>query len=66
MSPNMIVQLLLQQNPALKNNMFVAQALEKLQQGDENGVREIAQNLCNEKGLDINKQLNNVKSQFGI
>lgn len=62
----MIVQLLLQQNPALKNNMFVVQALEKLQQGDENGVREIAQNLCNEKGLDINKQLNNVKSQFGI
>jgi len=66
MNLNAIVQMILQQNPSLKNNMIVVQAMNKVQCGDITGLHQIAENLCKEKNVDINKQMISIKSQFGI
>lgn len=48
------------QNPILKN------ALEMAQKGDEQGVEELARNLCKEKGVNPEEAIGKIKSQFGI
>lgn len=66
MNPSAIIQMLLQKNPALKNNMMVIQAIDKMQRGDTSGLQQLAENICKEKGLDVNKTINDVRSRFGI
>lgn len=47
-------------NPLAKN------ALEMYQQGDVEGVKAMAENLCKEKGTTIDDVKNNLLSKFGM
>ena len=48
------------QNPMIKN------AIEMYQKGDKDGVNQLAQNLCKEKGISYTDAINQIKSQFGM
>lgn len=48
------------QNPLIKN------AIEMYQKGDKDGVNQLAQNLCKEKGISYTDAINQIKSQFGM
>jgi hypothetical protein len=48
------------QNPMLKN------AIEMYQRGDREGVNQLAQNLCKEKGTSFEQMAQQIKSQFGM
>ena len=48
------------QNPISRN------ALEMYQKGDKQGLNELAQNLCKEKGTTIEEMTKQIKSQFGM
>ena len=50
----------LMQNPISRN------ALEMYQKGDKQGLNELAQNLCKEKGTSYEEMTNQIKSQFGM
>lgn len=63
---NQIVQNMLRNNPALKNNPIMQNALSMAQRNDVNGLQELAQNVANSKGVDINKITQDIKQTFGI
>lgn len=46
-------------NPIMKNTMQMAQ------QGNTQGIEQMARNLCKEKGLNADDVFNQIKSRFG-
>lgn len=46
-------------NPMIKNTMQMAQ------QGNTQGIEQMARNLCKEKGLNADDVFNQIKSRFG-
>ena len=50
----------LMQNPLAKN------AIEMYQRGDKDGINQMAENLCKERGLKPEEVINQIKSQFGM
>lgn len=48
------------QNPIAKN------AFEMYQKGDTKGLESMARNLCNEKGINADEAIKQIKSQFGM
>lgn len=47
-------------NPIMKN------AVEMYQRGDKDGINQLAQNLCKEKGTSYDDMVKQIKSQFGF
>lgn len=47
-------------NPIMKN------AVEMYQRGDKDGINQLAQNLCKEKGTSYDDMVKQIKSQFGM
>lgn len=60
-----IVQQMLANNRMI-NNPMIQNALQMYQRGDINGINQLAQNLCREKGVDMNEAIRQIKSQFGF
>ena len=50
---------LMRSNPMLKNTKQMAQ------QGNMQGIEQMARNLCKEKGLNADDVFNQIKSRFG-
>lgn len=48
------------QNPLAKN------AIEMYQRGDKDGLNKMAENLCRERGINMQEVENQIKSQFGM
>ena len=47
-------------NPIMRN------AVEMYQRGDKDGINQLAQNLCKEKGTSYDDMVKQIKSQFGM
>lgn len=48
------------QNPIAKNT------IEMMQKGDSQGLEKLARNLCQEKGINPEEAIKQIKSQFGM
>lgn len=63
-NPQQIAMNLLSQqagsNPVMKN------ALEMVQRGDAKGIETLARNMAQEKGIDVDKAVAEIRKQFGI
>lgn len=60
-NPQVILQQAMQSgNPIMKN------AIEMYQKGDKQGLNELANNLCKEKGTSFEEMAKQIKSQFGM
>ena len=64
-NPQQFIQQMMGNSQAMQNPM-IRNAIEMYQKGDRQGVNELAQNLCKEKGLNYNDVANKIKSQFGM
>lgn len=53
-------------NPQIANNPIAKNAFEMYQKGDSKGLNELANNLCKEKGINIDEMTRNIKSQIGM
>lgn len=53
-------------NSQMMQNPMIANAIQMYQNGDKDGVNQLAQNLCKEKGLNYNDVVNQIKSNFGM
>ena len=53
-------------NPQIANNPIAKNAFEMYQKGDKQGLNELANNLCKEKGINIDEMTRNIKSQVGM
>ena len=47
-------------NPIMRN------AVEMYQRGDKEGINQLAQNLCKERGTSYDEMVNQLKNQFGL
>lgn len=60
-NPQMFLQQAMQSgNPIIKN------AIEMYQRGDKDGINQLAQNLCKERGTSYEEMVNQLKNQFGL
>ena len=60
-NPQAILQQAMQSgNPIIKN------AIEMYQRGDKDGINQLAQNLCKERGTSYDDMVKQIKSQFGM
>lgn len=57
----LMMSFLSQQNNPMANNL-----MQLAQNGDINGIEQIARNMCSQKGLDFDKEFNSFKQQLGI
>lgn len=53
-------------NSQLMSNPISKNALEMYQKGDKQGLNELADNLCKEKGINRSDFERQIKSQFGM
>jgi hypothetical protein len=47
-------------------NPMVRNAIEMYQRGDKEGLNEMAQNLCKERGINMQEMEQKIKSQLGL
>lgn len=66
MNPNFLINSILHNNPAIRNNPIVNNALNMAQQGNTNGLKELAQNVSKERGIDLNQTIQNIRNTFGF
>lgn len=64
MNPQAILNMLLSNNPALKNNPIVNNALNMANQNNAQGLKSIAENLCKSKGIDINQAISQIQQMM--
>lgn len=64
-NPQQFIQQMMGNSQAMQNPM-VANAIQMYQKGDKDGINQLAQNLCREKGVDMNEAIRQIKSQFGM
>lgn len=64
-NPQQMIQQMMNNSQAMKNPM-IKNAIEMYQKGDKDGVNQLAQNLCKEKGISYTDAINQIKSQFGM
>ena len=64
-NPQQFIQQIMGNSKAMQNPM-VANAIQMYQKGDKDGINQLAQNLCREKGVDMNEAIRQIKSQFGM
>lgn len=62
---NYIVQQLMR-NPNLANNQLAQNALQMYQNGDKNGLNEMMNNLCRERGVTKENVEKQIRSMFGM
>lgn len=53
-------------NSNIMSNPITKNALEMYQKGDKQGLNELAQNLCKEKGTTFDEMAKQIKSQIGM
>lgn len=51
-------------NRSVMNNPMARNAMQMAQNGDSNGIEQMARNLCKEKGIDFDKSFSDFKNQF--
>lgn len=64
-NPQQFIQQIMGNSQAMQNPMM-RNAIEMYQKGDKDGVNQLAQNLCKEKGISYTDAINQIKSQFGM
>ena len=64
-NPQQFIQQMMGNSQAMQNPML-RNAIEMYQKGDKDGINQLAQNLCREKGVDMNEAIRQIKSQFGM
>lgn len=64
-NPQQFLQNAMQNNQLMQNPLF-RNALEMYQRGDKQGLNELADNLCKEKGINRKDFEKQIKSQFGM
>lgn len=57
MNPQAYAMQMLNQNPQLKNNPIMQNAISMAQSGDTNGLATIAQNLARTKGINLQQMM---------
>lgn len=53
-------------NNQIMSNPLIKNAMQMAQNGDMQGVEKMARNLCNEKGINADDMMNQIKRKFNM
>lgn len=62
-NPNLIINQVMN-NPNIANNPIAKNAIELYKKGDMQGLNNLAQNLCNERGIKPEEAYEKIKTMF--
>jgi hypothetical protein len=65
-NPMQMMMYQMMNNPKIVNNPLMQNVLQMAQKGDSKGIENIARNLCKEKGLNPDNEIQKIKQQFGM
>ena len=65
MNLNVLINMIFQKNPQFRNNPLIQNAINLAQSNDVNALQNLAENICKEKGVDINQAKQQVMTMFG-
>lgn len=65
MNLNALINMIFQKNPQFRNNPLIQNAINLAQSNDVNALQNLAENVCKEKGVDINQAKQQVMTMFG-
>lgn len=66
MNSQMLLQMMLQNNPQIRNNPMFQSAMQMMNGGNVNGVQQLVQNLCQSKGVSVENMQAELMKQFGM
>ena len=64
-NPNQFLQGLMSNNQ-IANNPMARNAIQMMQNKDEKGLEQMARNLCKERGVDVDKLVQQFRNQLGL
>jgi len=64
-NPQAFMQTLMKDSQYMQNPM-VRNAMDMYQRGDNSGLEKMARNICNEKGINPDEALQQIKQKFGF
>ena len=64
-NPQQFIQQMMGNSQAMQNPM-IANAIQMYRNGDKEGINQLANNLCKEKGTTLEEMSQKIKSQFGM
>lgn len=64
MNPNAILTMLMNNNPQVRSNPVLSNAIGMYQRGDSEGLKSLCENVCKERGVDLNQLASNLINQF--
>lgn len=64
-NPQQFIQQMMENSQAMQNPM-IRNAIQMYRNGDKEGINQLAQNLCKEKGTSVEEMSQKIKSQFGL
>ena len=64
-NPQQILQQMMGNNQIMSNPL-IKNAMQMAQNGDMQGVEKMARNLCNEKGINADDMMNQIKRKFNM
>ena len=64
-NPQQFIQQMMGNSQAMQNPM-IKNAIQMYRNGDKEGINQLAQNLCKEKGTSFEEMSQKIKSQFGL
>ena len=63
MNPNWFLNQILNA-PMIQNNPIMSNAVKMYRNGDSQGLKNLCENVCKERGIDINQISNQIMGQF--
>ena len=64
-NPQQFLQQMMGNNQIMRNPL-IKNAMQMAQNGDMQGVEKMARNLCNEKGINADDMMNQIKRKFNM
>lgn len=63
-NPQQAIQNIIESNPNIQNNPLAQNAMKMYQNGDTNGLQNMAENMCKERGITVDQAKQQVIGMF--
>lgn len=63
-NPQQVIQSMIESNPNIQNNPLAQNAMKMYQNGDTRGLQNMAENMCKERGITVDRAKQQIMGMF--
>lgn len=63
-NPQKVIQSMIESNPNIQNNPLAQNAMKMYQNGDTSGLKNMAKNMCKERGITVDQAKQQIMGMF--